>query len=449
VALATGLGAVRPMVAASPSLNAFSWVDAEGRPCIGITEGLLSRLEGPELQAVAAHQATHLAYDDARFLSFAGSSTALFALVLRVMSSLRLRGTARGGRSSGGGRGGGGGGAVLLAWLSVWGLAFLATHAMRGLYILFARGRTLHADTGTVAMTRDPLALAGALDKAGRAGAAGLELPPSLAPMRLVGPLGDEDGSHPDLQERLRLLVSDAGQSLRHFRERQRLAAQQARRRVAPKQAARRYWLHQGGAWAGPWTLAHLLSRGLSGDSWVSDEGAQAVQRAAAHPELGAALKREAGKHACPRCLTPLRPRKREGVSLRHCPHCDGHALTPAVLRRLVARREEGFSLGTHKAALRLRRQASGRVLAGLDQACGFPPATCPECQGQTQKRFYDHVAHVPVDVCINPRCGQLWLDGGELELIQLLHEEPALGLDKESGKPRRSKRVPPNGPKA
>ena len=79
-ALAAGLTQVQVFIAQTAAMNAFGWLDEQGRPVIGISEGLLGRLELAESTAIAAQEAAHLAYGDVGFFIFAGSVISLFDL---------------------------------------------------------------------------------------------------------------------------------------------------------------------------------------------------------------------------------------------------------------------------------------------------------------------------------------------------------------------------------
>jgi len=53
---ATGIRPIRPVVIPTPGCNAFAVADGKGRAALGVTEGLLTRLERNELSAGVAHE---------------------------------------------------------------------------------------------------------------------------------------------------------------------------------------------------------------------------------------------------------------------------------------------------------------------------------------------------------------------------------------------------------
>ena len=57
VSIAIGGRPIEAMVIRSASMNAFALEDFSGRAIIGITEGLLSRLNRAPIEAVVAHEA--------------------------------------------------------------------------------------------------------------------------------------------------------------------------------------------------------------------------------------------------------------------------------------------------------------------------------------------------------------------------------------------------------
>ncbi len=68
------------------SLNALAAADLKGNAVIGITEGLLSRLTRPQLEAVIAHEAHHILSGDCLETTVAAS---LFGTFSSAMEKLR------------------------------------------------------------------------------------------------------------------------------------------------------------------------------------------------------------------------------------------------------------------------------------------------------------------------------------------------------------------------
>lgn len=134
---------------------------------VAVTQGLLDRLDRDELQAVIGHELGHIKNLDVRLMTLLAALVGAVALVADGMARL-LRGGAHVRGFRGGGRGGGKKGGnpfllvVLVLWIVSWLLAPLVT---RVLALGVGRKREYLADAMSAQFTRNPLALAGALQK--------------------------------------------------------------------------------------------------------------------------------------------------------------------------------------------------------------------------------------------------------------------------------------------
>ena len=126
----------------SDSLNAFS---ASGRrgPCVAVTAGLCESLTRAELAAVVGHELTHLRYHDGIVPVFV---SVLVAPMAEESETLKRSGRAM---------------IMFIPALICWGLA---THLGR----LATTGQAALTDLNSLELTRDPGALADALDKMSR-----------------------------------------------------------------------------------------------------------------------------------------------------------------------------------------------------------------------------------------------------------------------------------------
>jgi heat shock protein HtpX len=163
MAIAAGLPMPRVHVVETEALNAFATGLSPERAAIGVTRGLLRKLDRDELQGVVAHEMGHILNDDMVYATAVGVIAGLIVLVSDA--ALRLtRGFLRGG---GGRRRGKGGGAALIAVLVLAVLAFLAPFAARLVQMAISRQREYLADATSVKLTRNPQGLIGALEKIG------------------------------------------------------------------------------------------------------------------------------------------------------------------------------------------------------------------------------------------------------------------------------------------
>ncbi|NWG26293.1 MAG: M48 family metallopeptidase [Pseudorhodoplanes sp.] len=191
----------------SSALNAFATGMTEQQYAISVTTGLLSKLNDAELEAVLAHELTHIRNGDVRMMVVA----MVIAGVISFLSELFFRLLFRGGvRVSGGSSDRkGGGGAILI------GVALVAVAWLLSLVIRFAlsRSREFLADAGAVELTKNPDAMIKALRKIEGRG----ELPEATSAvmeMCIDNPregFADLFATHPSIDRRVSALVRYAG----------------------------------------------------------------------------------------------------------------------------------------------------------------------------------------------------------------------------------------------
>ncbi len=218
MAIAAGVPRPRIWLVPDDDPNAFATGRDPGTANIAVTQGLLERLSRDELQGVVAHEMAHVRNYDTRLMTLLAGMVGAILLVsdgARVM----MRGGARMGGSSGGRMGGGGkkGGAgalgilVLVLWLLT---LVIAPVISRLLAMAVSRKREYLADATGAQLTRNPGALASALEKleghtgATRAVAKGAALLCIVDPSErkiadVEGFLGDVFASHPPMRERI------------------------------------------------------------------------------------------------------------------------------------------------------------------------------------------------------------------------------------------------------
>ena len=163
VAIAAGVPPPRIHVVETRALNAFATGLRPERAAIGVTRGLLEKLDRDELQGVIAHEMGHVVNDDMVYATAVGVIAGLIVLVSDAARRL-LRAFFRGRGSR---RGGKGGGAALIALVVVLALAVLAPIAARLVQMAISRQREYLADATSVKLTRNPLGLIRALEKIG------------------------------------------------------------------------------------------------------------------------------------------------------------------------------------------------------------------------------------------------------------------------------------------
>jgi heat shock protein HtpX len=213
--ISRGLGMPRLAVIETPARNAFASGLSRQTGAVTVTRGLLEALDDRELEAVLAHELTHIRNGDARLavvaMVFAGVVSLPGELLFRA-GRVGGRGFGfRSGRRSNDGKGGGGGALLLLLALAIVVLAYLLAIGLR---FALSRNREFLADAGAVELTRDPDAMITALRKVAQQ-AALPALPSGLQAMLLESAeetLGKRWlATHPSLEERIAALVRFGG----------------------------------------------------------------------------------------------------------------------------------------------------------------------------------------------------------------------------------------------
>jgi heat shock protein HtpX len=165
MALASGLPAPKVWVVADHDPNAFATGRDPEHASIAVTEGLLDSLNREQLQGVVAHEMSHIRNFDIRVMTLVAALVGAVAL-LSDWAIRAVRYGAVGG--SGGSRGGSkkdGGGALAILAIVIWIVtALLAPVVAQLLAMLVSRKREYLADATAAELTRNPGALADALD---------------------------------------------------------------------------------------------------------------------------------------------------------------------------------------------------------------------------------------------------------------------------------------------
>lgn len=156
--MSVGMKMPKLRIIESQALNAFASGINENSYTVTLTRGIIDTLEDDELEGVIAHELSHIRNHDVKLLIVSIIFVGIFAFIMRMA----LRGfiPTRTSRNNKRDNGGGGGGYILILILAVvaYFLSFLFKMAL-------SRRREYMADAGAVELTRNPLALARALEK--------------------------------------------------------------------------------------------------------------------------------------------------------------------------------------------------------------------------------------------------------------------------------------------
>ena len=241
--ISRGITMPRLEIIETPALNAYAAGLRDGDYTIAVTRGLVDGLGPAELEAVLAHELTHIRNRDTQLMVVA----VIFAGIFGFIGDMFIRrwdfpygwsprgrpvptpddrspwqgapsgsqddGRHRGGGGGGGGRSGGGGsgggGAAIIAILIAvaiilisWGISTLIRFAL-------SRSREYLADAGSVELTKNPDAMISALRKIERNAA--MEVPSRMEAFFIENPLQSRItgllATHPSIDERVDALV--------------------------------------------------------------------------------------------------------------------------------------------------------------------------------------------------------------------------------------------------
>jgi heat shock protein HtpX len=163
--IAAGLPMPRVYLVNDTALNAFATGRDPEHGVVAVTRGLREKLTRDELQAVVAHEMAHIRHFDIRFAMLMATMVGLIVFACDAFWRITFHaGRSGGGRRSGGKNGGGGAAVIVVLVLAVL-LAVLAPIVARFIQMAYSREREYLADAGAVELTRNPLALAGALSR--------------------------------------------------------------------------------------------------------------------------------------------------------------------------------------------------------------------------------------------------------------------------------------------
>lgn len=431
VSVAIGGRRIEGMVIPSVGLNAFALEDFNGQAVIGVTEGLLARLNRAELEAVVGHEAGHIASGDCLSTSV---TCAVGELYDETFSRLKA------GLQNTRGRGNG----MLLALFFV--IMFMRFLSIALRYFI-SRQKEYRADALSVRLTRDPLSLARALSLVSNNWRGGGAEGEKLESIFIINPrfngldekkglFADMFSTHPPVKERIGILCDMAHLDPLTMEE-----GLKKTRRVSPvakaefsaetKDEQKTWYAFIEQQWKGPFSPDELEQlRGFLPDTWVRSEGSQKVTHAYENENLLPVFSkksdgtgRTAGqKHSCPVCRLPLNELYYEGVSVLKCGYCEGVFLPSSRISRILIRTDHTFSPETVRLAGIAIKQREART-EGLyrnkqDNAWVFD---CPNCGKKMRRQFFVYSYPVEIDRC--PYCEGVWFDRQELEILQYIYE--------------------------
>lgn len=193
----------------TPALNAFASGLTDKSYKVTVTRGLIETLDRDELEAVLAHELTHIMNKDVRLLIiaviFAGVFSFFGELVFRNMfyRGVRIGGHTR--SRSGDSRGGG---VLILVAVAMIVIAYVLALVIR---FSLSQRREYLADAGAAELTRNPDAMISALKKI--SGHSTVDAPNDIQQMMVdnAQPFAGVFATHPPIEKRIDALVKFAG----------------------------------------------------------------------------------------------------------------------------------------------------------------------------------------------------------------------------------------------
>jgi heat shock protein HtpX len=227
MAIAAGLPRPRIWIVPDPDPNAFATGLDQAHAHIAVTQGLLDLCNRDELQAVIAHELGHVENLDVRLMTTLAALVGAVALMHDGVGRLLSSGGRIGGGGGSRGERGKGGGIVLIVVLVVWVISWvLAPLIAQLLAMAVSRKREYLADAMGAQFTRNPMALASALQKIENADAPTTSIKRGAAHLCIADPLGrranlregglsDLFATHPPMAVRIARLKGMAYQRLK------------------------------------------------------------------------------------------------------------------------------------------------------------------------------------------------------------------------------------------
>ncbi len=166
MALASGLPRPGVYLIDDPAPNAFATGRDPAHASIGVTQGLLDRLDREETQGVIAHEMSHIRNYDIRTMTLVAAMMGTLVLIADWSARALRAGGGGSGRGSRSGRKGGSGAGLL----AVAAIVFIIVSPLlsRLLAMAISRQREYLADASGVELTRNPTGLSRALERIGQ-----------------------------------------------------------------------------------------------------------------------------------------------------------------------------------------------------------------------------------------------------------------------------------------
>ncbi|MFZ1970644.1 MAG: M48 family metallopeptidase [Candidatus Nanoarchaeia archaeon] len=192
--IASGLPMPKLYVMNSPQINAFASGRDPKHAIVCVTRGSLDKLEKKELEGVLAHEMSHIANYDIRYMTLATVMVGIISIVSEIF--LRSLWFQNGNDKKNGGI------FILIGII----LAIIAPIVVYLVQLAISRKREYSADASAVKFTRYPRGLIDALKKIQTENQPEKKVAKAIAPLFFSNPLKNLSSTHPPIEKRIEVL---------------------------------------------------------------------------------------------------------------------------------------------------------------------------------------------------------------------------------------------------
>ncbi len=154
LSIANGIKTPKLFVINDNSLNAYASGIKESQYAVTLSQGIIDKLNDDELEAVMAHELSHIINRDVRLLIVSIIFVGIFSFIAEMaFRSIRIAGRSRDNKGTG---------LIILAAIVISAVCYFISLLLR---FGISRSREYMADAGSAEMTKNPEALANALRK--------------------------------------------------------------------------------------------------------------------------------------------------------------------------------------------------------------------------------------------------------------------------------------------
>jgi heat shock protein HtpX len=195
--IASGLPMPKLYIMPSKQINAFASGRNPENSVVCVTEGALEKLEKRELEGVLAHELSHIANYDIRYMTLVAVMVGMVAIISQIF--LRSLWFSHGGNDNKN--------SWIFILIGIF-LAILAPIAVQLVNFAISRKREYSADASAVKFTRYPPGLLNALKKIKNEHATSDEkkVSKAIAPLFFASPIKNWASTHPPIEKRIQIL---------------------------------------------------------------------------------------------------------------------------------------------------------------------------------------------------------------------------------------------------